>query len=247
MSFFKVGDKFGVNQANLMKKIGYGDSSDPGTNEVRLFNESGTFVFKVWNGSTWDVIGTADKLKYNGSDKVIAQSGGARVEGTLNVVGPAYVDEYLAVDGSTSYGYISFRKQDGTNGATLGTGNGSDVMKLNLQDANMLHVQGGDIAIDQCINAAGAYGFILDKTKPGKKFRIEIGEFAHGAGGSGDLNHTETFQAAFTSVPRVLLQDWMLYDWSKSVFPKSRTTTGFIISYDLSKNQNVDWLAIGEK
>lgn len=33
--------------------LGFGDTSDPSENQVRLFNENGKFILKVWNGSEW--------------------------------------------------------------------------------------------------------------------------------------------------------------------------------------------------
>lgn len=56
MSFFKVGDKFGVNQANLMKKLGLEDASAAGNGEVRLFRDGSDYMLKVWNGSSWDIV-----------------------------------------------------------------------------------------------------------------------------------------------------------------------------------------------
>ncbi len=247
MSFFEVGSKFGVNQANLMKKLGCGDDSTGGVNEVRLFNDDNIYVLKAWNGSTWETIGTVDKLKFSGTDKVIALNDQVKIEDVLNVTGPAYFDDYIAIDGSTSYGYIAFRTTSGKNGATLGTGNGNDALKLNMQDVNLLYIAGGDVSIDEgSIKANGAYGFIHDNQNPDKKYRIETGEFHRGGASSGDINITRSFQTAFASTPRIVLQDWLTYSWSKNVIPRSRTTTGFTFEYDGSKNQDVDWIAIGE-
>lgn len=87
MSFFKVGDKFGVNQANLMKKLGYEDVTAAGNGEVRLFKDGSDYMLKVWNGSVWEAIGQVDVLKKDGVVRVIASTSGADINGNLIVNG----------------------------------------------------------------------------------------------------------------------------------------------------------------
>jgi hypothetical protein len=52
MSLFVRADKFGFNEANKLKKLGYGDGSAMGDKEVRVVAEGGDFVLKIQDGAT---------------------------------------------------------------------------------------------------------------------------------------------------------------------------------------------------
>ncbi len=92
MSFFEVGDKFGVSQANLMKKLGFGDTSPGGNGEVRLFKDDADYILKVWNGGSWDSIGQVDILKKDGVARVTATTSGADINGNLIISGSLSVN-----------------------------------------------------------------------------------------------------------------------------------------------------------
>lgn len=59
MSLFAVGDKFGVNAANAVRKL-WADNvapSTPGIGEVWLDISTTPMLIKRYNGSSWDIIG----------------------------------------------------------------------------------------------------------------------------------------------------------------------------------------------
>ena len=52
MSLYARTDKFGFNEANKLKKIGYGDASAMGDGECRVIEEDGDMVLKIQDGAT---------------------------------------------------------------------------------------------------------------------------------------------------------------------------------------------------
>lgn len=90
MSFFQVGDKFGVNQANLIKKLGYEDSSEPGTGEVRLFKENNKFNLKVWDGTSWSIINEVDDTKFVTSRDMVHGEGSGFIQCGYDKCDPGY-------------------------------------------------------------------------------------------------------------------------------------------------------------
>ncbi len=239
MSFFKVGEKYGVNQANLMKKLGLGDTSEAGVGEVRLFEDNNRYCLKVWDGNNWT---DADEgtLKVDGSAiSLNKQVFKATEQGFPVSSGAAGSLEIQATNEGTP-AVMSFHRP------------GIFATYLGLDNDNELKMGGWSIG--------GPYKIWTEKDLPQDKVysgydvthnsstnHIDSGHFLQGHAGPAWVTQNVTFSAPFTSVPRVFVQDNMLQGATVKV--KGISLTGFVCYIYATPNDTtrIDWMAVGKK